>query len=142
MNTIRTLATACALSFCLAMPAHADDPDAAAAVAARDVIQSQLDAFEADSAKDAYEFAAPNIRRMFPTAQIFGRMVRQGYPMVWDPADTEFLDAKQDGDRIVQRLRLIDRQGQPYIAVYMMMQVDGVWRIAGVSITRDDSFGV
>lgn len=140
MKTIRTLAAACLIVASFAMPAHADDAEGVAE--ARAVIQSQLDAFVAESAEDAYEFAAPNIRSMFPSAKVFGQMVKRGYPMVWSPADTEFLDAKKRGNGIVQRLRVIDRKGRAHIAEYMMVQVDGEWRIAGVSITRDMTFGV
>jgi len=140
MKTVRTLATACALSLALVFPAMADDP--AGAEDARAVIQSQLDAFEAEAVEEAYELAAPNIRRMFPTPQVFGSMVKRGYPMVWDPADSEFLDARPEGSGIVQRLRFVDRKGQPYIAEYTMAKVDGEWRIAGVRITPDQSFGV
>ena len=140
MKTVRSLAAAVLVAAALALPAHAGDP--AGAADARSVIQSQLDAFRAKSAEDAYEFAAPNIRRLFPTPKVFGLMVRRGYPMVWDPADAEFLDARSLGDGIVQRLRFIDRQGRAHIAEYMMIMVDGDWRIAGVSITRDESFGV
>ncbi len=140
MTTIRSLAAACALSLALALPAHAEDP--AGAEDARAVIQSQLDAFGAEAVDEAYEYAAPNIRRMFPTPGVFGRMVKRGYPMVWDRQESEFLGARKLGDGIVQRLRLIDRKGQPYIAEYMMLMVDGAWRIAGVSITKDQSLGV
>ena len=140
MKTVRTLALACSLSLTLALSAHADNPSGADD--ARAVIQSQLDAFEAKSPEDAYEFAAPNVRRIFPTPQVFGSMVKRGYPMVWNPSDTEFLDARTMGEGLVQRLRIVDRAGQPYIAEYMMVMVDGDWRIAGVSITRDESFGV
>ena len=140
MKTARTLAIAWMLSLSPAFPALADDP--AGADEARAVIRMQLDAFEAEAVEEAYEFAAPNIRRLFPTPRVFGRMVRRGYPMVWDPAEAEFLDARKLGDNIVQRLRFIDRKGQPYIAEYMMVRVEGEWRIAGVSITRDESFGV
>lgn len=119
--------------------AIAEEPDGAEA--ARAVIQSQLDAFRAESAEDAYEFAAPNIRRIFPTPDVFGKMVRNGYPMVWNPADTEFLGAEPRGDNIIQRLRIVDQNGRPYIAEYMMIRVDGNWRIAGVEIVEDKSYG-
>ena len=51
----------------------------------RGVIQSQLDAFLADDVNTAFTFAAPNIKRMFGSAENFGRMVQNGYPMVWRP---------------------------------------------------------
>lgn len=112
------------------------------AEAARAVIQSQLEAFQRQAVDDAYQYAAPNIRRIFPTPDVFGRMVKNGYPMVWDPAETEFLDAEPRGDAIVQRLRFVDRKGRPYLAEYMMLMVDGEWRIAGVEIKEDRSYGV
>ena len=127
------------LALCLSAAAQADEP--VGANAARAVIQSQLDAFRAESANDAYQFAAPNIRRIFPTADVFGRMVKNGYPMVWNPSKTEFLTAEPRGKMIVQRLRIVDQNGRPYIAEYAMILVDGVWRIAGVEIVEDTSYG-
>ena len=120
--------------------ARAEEPGGAEA--ARSVIQSQLDAFQSEAVGTAYEFAAPNIQRMFPSPEVFGRMVQNGYPMVWNPADTDFLDAVPRGDAIIQRLRIVDQAGVPYIAEYMMSKIDGVWRIAGVQIKKDDSYGV
>lgn len=128
------------VSLALVGTAYADEPDGADA--ARTVIQSQLDAFGEESVTSAYQFAAPNVQRIFPSPEIFGRMVRNGYPMVWNPSETDFLDAIPRGDMIVQRLRIIDQAGIPYIAEYMMVQIDGEWRIAGVEINKDDSYGV
>jgi len=117
----------------------ADEPKGAEA--ARDVIQSQLDAFQADAVGTAYELAAPNIKRIFPSSDVFGRMVRNGYPMVWNPSEIDFLDAIPRGEAIIQRLRIVDQSGAPFIAEYAMLMVDGEWRIAGVEIKKDDSFG-
>lgn len=135
MRGYRSFITALALSFAISTPLSAAEPENADR--ARSVIQSQLDAFKAKSPADAYEFAAPNVRRIFPTPDVFGKMVRRGYPMVWNPSDTKFLDAEKLGDSLIQRLRLIDQRGQAFIAEYMMVMVEGEWRIAGVSITRD-----
>ncbi len=140
MNTIRTLAVTCLIVASFALPTHAGELEDAAD--ARAVIQMQLDAFGAKSAEDAYEFAAPNIRSVFPTARVFAMMVKRGYPMVWEHADTEFLDSKKLGEGLVQRLRVIDQKDRAYIAEYLMIQVDGEWRVAGVRIKRDDSIGV
>ncbi|MGE4253480.1 MAG: DUF4864 domain-containing protein, partial [Parvibaculaceae bacterium] len=41
------------------------------------IITGQLDAFNADDGAGAYEFAAPSIRRMFPTPEIFLSMVKK-----------------------------------------------------------------
>ena len=45
------------------------------------VIQNQLDAFLADDVNTAFTFAAPNIKGMFGSAENFGRMVQNGYPI-------------------------------------------------------------
>lgn len=123
----------------LATGVHAEEPSGAND--ARTVIESQLQAFQDEAVETAYGYAAPNVRRLFPTPEVFGKMVRNGYPMVWDPAETEFLGAEPRGAMIVQRLRLVDQKGVPYIAEYAMLMVDGEWRIAGVEIKKDNSYG-
>jgi len=140
MSIFARIFGAAIVSLALAGNGYADEPDGAEA--ARTVIQSQLDAFGEESVGTAYSFAAPNVQRIFPSPDAFGRMVRNGYPMVWNPADTDFLDAVPRGDMIVQRLRVIDQAGVPYIAEYIMIEIDGEWRIAGVDIKKDNSYGV
>jgi len=50
--------------------------------AAQDVIDSQLKAFIANDGARAYSFAAPNIKQLFPTADVFMDMVGKGYAPV------------------------------------------------------------
>lgn len=140
MTFLRQTCAAAMLCLAFAGPAFADDP--VGAEDARATIQSQLDAFQAEAVEDAYQFAAPNIQQLFPTPRVFGQMVKRGYPMVWNPRTAEFLGAKKRGESIVQRLRFIDQNGGSHIAEYIMVLVDSEWRIAGVSITRDTTFGV
>lgn len=139
MGLLARMIGAALLSFAVITPATAEEPSGADD--ARSVIQLQLEAFQDEAVATAYEFAAPNIRRIFPTPEGFGKMVRNAYPMVWDPAQTEFLQAEKRGSMIVQRLRLVDQKGVPYIAEYAMLMVEGAWRIAGVEIKKDTSYG-
>lgn len=139
MSHLMRVLAAAFVGLALLGPASAQEP--AGADEARAIVQSQLNAFQNEAVDEAYGFAAPNIRRMFPTPEVFGRMVREGYPMVWNPADTEFLQAFPRGAMIVQRLRIVDQKGVPYIAEYALMKVDGEWRIAGVEIKKDKSYG-
>jgi len=120
--------------------AYADEPSGAEA--AREVIQSQISAFEDKEIQTAYGFAAPNIQRIFPNPQVFGRMVREGYPMVWNPSETLFLDVERRGEALVQRLRIVDQAGVSYVAEYIMVRINGEWRIAGVQIEEETSYGV
>ena len=139
MRVIYKLIAAGLFSITLSTIAYAEEPPGAEE--ARAVIRSQLSAFEDEAVDTAYGFAAPNIQRIFPTPEVFGRMVRNGYPMVWNPSETFFLGAEQRGDTIVQSLRIVDQAGIPFIAEYQMVMIDGKWRISGVQIKKDDSYG-
>ena len=58
----------------------------------------------------AFAIASPSIQRMFGTPENFGNMVRGTYPMVWRPAEVTFLDQRQEGIVIWQRVRIVDQQ--------------------------------
>jgi len=55
------------------------------------VIGNQIEAFLADDFATAFTFASPMIREIFRTPENFGSMVRNGYPMVWRPAEIRYL---------------------------------------------------
>ena len=135
MKIVRIAALMAALA---AAPASADP----ARDAAQSVIQSQLDAFQAADVQTAFSFAAPSIQEIFRSPDAFGRMVRRGFPMVWAPSSTEFLEAEATPSGLTQRLRIIDLRGQPWIAEYQMVEVDGAWRIAAVRVLEDPGFAV
>ena len=103
----------------------------------RGVIERQLEAFEQNAWEEAYSFAAPGIQRMFPTVDSFGKMVREGYPMVWKRESTEFLGAEAVDGKMVHRLRLVGADGRAYIAVYVMQQVGDEWLVAAVYIEQE-----
>ena len=121
-------------------PVSAQGAEADAAI--QGVIGSQMQAFRDGDIPQAWSHASPMIKGLFGSENNFARMVQNGYPMVWDPSKTKFLDAIPRGDMIVQRLQIIDQKGRAYIAEYAMLMVDGEWRIAGVEIKEDKSFGV
>ncbi|WP_161973813.1 DUF4864 domain-containing protein [Hwanghaeella grinnelliae] len=107
------------------------------------VIESQLNAFRRNDGPGAYGFAAPNIRTIFPTAEVFMDMVRGGYGFLIDPAAVEFLDVRAKGGDLYQAVRVIDRDGKRRIAIYQMeRQEDGTWKIAAVYITEDPDAAV
>lgn len=112
--------------------------DLAGTDGARSVIEQQLEAFDAQDVERAFGFAAPSIKEMFGTPENFGAMVKRGYPMIWDPASTEFLEATRSESGIKQYLRVQARDGRSYIAEYLLVQIDGEWRIAGVRIEREE----
>ena len=101
----------------------------------RDVIGKQLDAFKRDDAGGAYQFAAPNIKQIFPTPEGFLDMVRRAYPPVYHPRAAEFSElALRDGE-IVQEVELVGPDGARVLALYTMTR-DGAggWVISGCSL--------
>ena len=98
------------------------------------VISSQIDAFKADDFDAAFDFAHSTIRNIFRTPENFGRMVRQGYPMVWRPAEVEYLDLRQQGSGTFQDVRIVDAEGRVFLLEYSMVETADGWRIKGVRI--------
>ncbi len=102
----------------------------------RAVISAQIQAFEADDFDAAFTYASPTIQGMFGTAQNFGVMVKNGYPMVWRPDDLKFLALKTRGGLLWQDVLVRDLEGALHILEYQMQQVGAGWKINGVNIRR------
>jgi hypothetical protein len=82
---MRAIVLLLALLFGLAVPAFADD-----VATAQGIIRAQEQAFRRDDAPAAYPHAAPEIRHLFPQADIFLQMVQQAYPPVYRHKRFEF----------------------------------------------------
>ena len=78
----RALVLVIAFLIGLASPSRADDVSAA-----QGVIRAQEQAFSRDDAAAAYSHAAPEIRQLFPQADMFMQMVQQGYACESPPID-------------------------------------------------------
>ncbi len=110
---------------------------AAEAGPVEDVIRQQTDAFIANDVATAFTYASPAIRTLFGSPEVFGRMVRQGYPMVWRPAELRFLGQEERGGRLLQTVMVTDASGVLHILEYEMIELDGAWRINGVRIMAE-----
>jgi hypothetical protein len=69
-------------------------------------IQSQLDAFQIDDFEKAFTYASPTIRGIFGSHQRFGMMVQNGFPMVHRPSDVQFLELREQGPLLFQKVRI------------------------------------
>lgn len=118
-------------------PARAQDD----AVAIQSVIQSQLDAFQANDLETAFGFASPTIQQKFGSPETFGRMVQNGYPMVWRPASRQWQKLVQTDAGPVQVVLFEDASGRLHEAGYLMQLVDGIWRINGVHVRQAPGVG-
>ena len=106
-----------------------------------DVIQNQIDAFQDDDFARAFSFASPAIKRMFGSPDRFGTMVRQGYPMVWRPADVQYLDQRPENGRVYQKVLITDGQGVPHLLEYQMIETTDGWQINGVQFLQAPAVG-
>ena len=106
-------------------------------VAAQNVIRSQEQAFSRDDAAAAYSFAAPQIRRIFPNADIFMSMVQNGYAPVYRHRSFEFGEARAEGEWVAQRVHIVDQDGQGWEALYTLeQQADGSFKITGCTLLK------
>jgi hypothetical protein len=97
-------------------------------------IQNQFDAFLRDDVGTAFSFASPNIKGLFGTPENFGTMVRNGYPMVWRPADVQYLELRDVAGQLWQRVMVTDQAGRTHVLDYQMIQTPEGWQINGVQI--------
>tara|TARA_B100000989_G_C19416742_1_gene416778 strand:+ start:442 stop:873 length:432 start_codon:yes stop_codon:yes gene_type:complete len=98
----------------------------------RHTISSQIDAFKENDVKKAYTFAAPNIQAQFPNPDIFGLMVRNGYPTIWKPKSYKFTEFKALGKTCIQRVLFQSYSGSLKSYDYILEKNDNIWKIAGV----------
>ncbi len=108
------------------------DESGAAMQEVRETISSQIDAFKQNDFNRAYTFAAPNIQAQFPSPEVFGLMVRNGYPVIWKPKSFKFTKFKDLGNRCIQRVLFQSYNGSLETYDYILEKNDNVWKIAGV----------
>ena len=114
-----------------AMPARAQNGDVVG------VITSQIEAFQQDDFETAFTYASPFIKGIFQTPERFGQMVKRGYPMVWRPADVQFLEQRDaDGFRY-QKVLFKDAAGGLTVLEYEMLKIGDNWQINGVQRLQD-----
>jgi hypothetical protein len=118
--------------FGLAAPATADDVSAA-----QSVIRAQEQAFSRGDAAAAYSHVAPEIKQLFPKADIFMQMVEQAYAPVYRHKSFEFGEARSANGRIAQRVHIVDDNGEAWEAMYTLeQQPDGSLKITGCSLLK------
>lgn len=112
----------------LPLAAHAQDGSI------QDVITDQLQAFNDRDVEAAWDHASPLIKGIFQTPENFARMVRNGYPMVWDNSDVRFLDQDDANSRTRQEVQIQGPDGLFYILDYQMIETPDGWQIDGVQV--------
>ena len=114
-----------------AMPARAQNADVVG------VITSQIEAFQQDDFETAFTYASPFIKGIFQTPERFGQMVKRGYPMVWRPADVQFLEQRAANGFRYQKVLFKDAAGGLTVLEYEMLKIGDNWQINGVQRLQD-----
>jgi hypothetical protein len=123
-------------NFTLTMAVLAAWPAFAQQEPIQSTINLQFEAFQADDFVTAFGFASPNIQGIFGTAETFGLMVKNGYPMVYRAADVQMLDLRDVAGLLYQRVLVRDADGRGYVLDYQMVETDDGWKINGVDLVR------
>lgn len=102
----------------------------------QDTISNQIEAFKVDDFVEAFRYATPQLQQLFQSPQNFQRMVTQGYPMVWRPAELRYLDLSERDGALWQKVEIVDAEGRLHLLAYRMEQTPEGWRIAGVQFLK------
>ena len=129
------------LGLLIATPALSGDAEVSSA---QSTIGRQLKAFQANDGATAYSYAAPNIKRMFPTVEAFMSLVTRGYAPVRTPRSYSFGKVEEmSPTSIVQQVILVGPDGKTYEAVYTLeMQSDGTHLITGCSLRASNALTI
>ena len=63
-------------------------------------------------------------------------MVRNGYPMVWRPAELRFLELREVAGNLWQRVMITDSAGRLHFLDYQMVQFENNWKINAVQVVQ------
>lgn len=104
----------------------------------RATVQGQLAALARDDAPRAFSFAAENVRQAVGSAPAFMAMVRRNYPVIYRPASVAFLKPESRDDQVIQRVQMIDANGDAWLAIYSLQrQKNKSWRITGCAVVEN-----
>ncbi len=127
---MRVIVSALVLIFGLVFSAQAQESEI------ENVINKQIEAFKADDFESAFAFASPSIRKIFRTSENFGRMVTNTYPMVWRPSKVTYLDLREIGGDLWQKIEVIDMAGRVHCLDYWMKKTADGWKINAVQFVK------
>lgn len=104
---------------------------------AQDVIQTQLRAFRQGDDATAYDQSSAKLKKAFPSAAIFMKMVRQGYGPLLDGGNLAFGQNGIKDSIIYQEVLLTGPQSKEFSALYSLArQEDCSIKITGVTLAR------
>ena len=133
---MRKIAIALAALIAFAMPLRAQ---AASDPRIEAVIMQQLDAFKSNDGIGAFKHASPMIQGMFGDPVTFLGMVQSGYPQISRSRSAKFLNFANVEGKLIQTVLIEGADGTFVTAAYEMIEIDGVWRINGVTLIKGEA---
>lgn len=100
-------------------------------------VLGQIEAFRSGDFDAAFEYASDDIQRYFGSAEAFAVMVGQGFSMVVDPKDVEFLDNRPDGRAVWQKVLIRTQEGEVFVLDYQLVPASEGWKINAVLPVRE-----
>jgi hypothetical protein len=139
-STVRWMAVCALVLLSLLRGATAQELSPADTQEFQRIITGQIEAFRADNGPAAYSYAAPAIKKIFPSPEIFMEMVRKGYRPVYRPQSFAFGKITEEmSGRPTQRVTIIDQAGKSWVALYAFeKQPDGSWKIIGCTLVESE----
>lgn len=98
----------------------------------QEVIRKQIMFFKEENCNKAYSYASLSIKFFFPKPDDFCSMVRNSYPMIWNPKEFIFLRPLIINGIVVQEIKFVDNYGDIHFYQYQMRKSDTDWKINGV----------
>lgn len=107
------------------------------------VVKSQLDAFSKDDAVRAFDLATSSTRAQIGSPDRFLRLVKEQYDAIYRHRVAIFANPEVIDGNTIQTVRLTDRDGQVWVAMYKMRrEQDGKWKIDGCQLFGTTSVSV
>jgi hypothetical protein len=136
---VQTIAL-CVLAVSAANATAAERLNAVDRQAIEQTIRQQLDAFGRDDAERAFNFATPDIQRMFGSSDRFLRMVRDNYEPVYRSASVRFVRVELTEGQWVQTVQITDEEGKVWRALFTMRrQPDRGWKVGGCQLQETNA---
>jgi hypothetical protein len=101
--------------------------------AVQSVIRHQITALKSGDYQSAYSFAAPNVKRAFPSVKNFIAMVQTGYKPLYQHSSYVFGKNTVSKGEVYQELIIADDSRQLWQFIYTLsQQQDKSWKVTNV----------
>lgn len=113
------------------------------AIAIRETVQSQLDAFSNDDAASAFELATSEKRMLIGSADNFLRLIKEQYNPIYRYQRVIFSQPEVVNGDAIQVVRVTDSDSRVWLAIFWMQQEEGSsWKIDGCQLLETTSVSV